>query len=83
MSGAVWCRRQRGGHRLTGVIELDPWWRLVVVLGALGVVPLLLAGEVVLRAARRSVTVVLLRSWWRGVRYRSGQRSRHRRTRRR
>jgi hypothetical protein len=52
------------------VIDLDPLWRLMVILAALGVIPLLLALEWVARRARDSCTAVLLRSWWRGQRRR-------------
>ncbi|MGQ0776126.1 MAG: hypothetical protein ACT4NY_17160 [Pseudonocardiales bacterium] len=48
------------------MIDLDPWWRLVIVAAALGVLPLLLALGWVARRIRDSCTAVLLRSWWRG-----------------
>jgi hypothetical protein len=48
------------------VIDLDPLWRLVIVLAAAGVIPLLLALDWVARRIRDSCTAVLLRSWWRG-----------------
>ncbi|MCA1674225.1 MAG: hypothetical protein LC799_19220 [Actinobacteria bacterium] len=46
--------------------NLDLLWRLVLVLAALGVIPLLLALDWVARRARDSYTAVLLRSWYRG-----------------
>lgn len=62
-----------------GVIDLDPLWRLVIVLTTFGAIPLLLTLGWAIRKARDSYTAVLLRSWWRGHR-RSWQRRRHRRT---
>lgn len=51
---------------IEAVIELDPLWRLVIVLTAFGVIPLLLALGWVARRIGDSCTAVLLRSWWRG-----------------
>jgi hypothetical protein len=48
------------------VIDLDPLWRLVIVLAAVGVIPLLFALDWVARRIRDSCTAVLMRSWWRG-----------------
>jgi hypothetical protein len=62
------------------VIDLDPLWRLVIVLAAAGVIPLLLALDWVTRRIRDSCTAVLLRSWWRGhCRRRPHRRRPHRR----
>ncbi|MGQ0777213.1 MAG: hypothetical protein ACT4NY_22820 [Pseudonocardiales bacterium] len=61
------------------MIDLDPLWRLVIVLATFGAIPLLLALGWATRRARDSYTAVLLRSWWRGHR-RSWQRRYHRRT---
>lgn len=56
------------------MIDLDPLWRLVIVLAALGVIPLLLALEWAARRARDSYTAVLLRSRYRGHRRRTRRR---------
>ncbi|MGH3912163.1 MAG: hypothetical protein ACRDTC_01935 [Pseudonocardiaceae bacterium] len=48
------------------VIELDPLWRLVILLAAFGAIPLLLVLGWVARRIGDSCTAVLLRSWWRG-----------------
>lgn len=45
------------------MIDLDPLWRLVIVLAVLGVIPLLLALDWVARRTRDSCTAVLLRIW--------------------
>ncbi len=44
------------------MIDLDPLWRLVIALAALGMVPLLLALDRAARRVRDSYTAVLLRS---------------------
>jgi hypothetical protein len=62
------------------VIDLDPLWRLVIVLAACGVIPLLLLGAALVRGVQNSISVVLLRSWCRGhLRRRGRLRGRHHR----
>lgn len=58
------------------MIDLDPLWRVAIVLASVGVIPVLLALEWVDRRARDSYAAVLMRSWWRGHR----RRLRHTRT---
>ncbi|MGH3913471.1 MAG: hypothetical protein ACRDTC_08680 [Pseudonocardiaceae bacterium] len=48
------------------MIDLDPWWRLMIATTALGMLPLLLTLGWVARRISGSCTAVLLRSWWRG-----------------
>ncbi|MGH3813241.1 MAG: hypothetical protein ACRDUV_12395 [Pseudonocardiaceae bacterium] len=53
------------------MIDLDPLWYLVVVLAALGVIPLLLALGRAARSARHSATAMISRSSNRGHRRRT------------
>ncbi|MGH3932620.1 MAG: hypothetical protein ACRDTF_21900 [Pseudonocardiaceae bacterium] len=59
------------------MIDIDSLWRMLILLAAAGVLPLLLALGWVARRVADSCTAVLLRSWWRGHRRRF--RRRHRR----
>ncbi|MGH3903747.1 MAG: hypothetical protein ACRDTE_06105 [Pseudonocardiaceae bacterium] len=58
------------------MIDLDPLWRIVIVLASLGVIPLLQTVGWATRKARDSYTAVLIRSWCNGHRRRRHRRHR-------
>jgi hypothetical protein len=50
------------------VLDLEPLWRLLIILSAAGVIPLLLVAGWAAHTVRDSCTALLVRSWWRGHR---------------